>query len=319
MGLGPQPHIVFQRGMHSMTARFLRLTALLAVLAAALVIAACGSDNSSSESTSGATSTAATSAVARDAALAALLPKAIADKGSITVATDASYPPNEFFQGKTIVGMDPDLAQAIGQVLGVKVDVQNATFDGIIPGIASGKYDLGMSSFTDTKEREATVDFATYFSAGTSFYTLADGGTEVSGLADLCGKTVAVEKGTTQQTDAEAQSKKCTGGEKVTVLTFPDQNGANLAISSGRAQIGMADSPVAAYQVKQSGGKFKLTGTPYGEAPYGIAMAKDQQLAKAIQGAVQKLIDGGQYQTILDKWGIGDGAIKTSEINGAVS
>src|SRR6185437_15947044 len=97
----------------------------------------------------------------------------------------------------TVIGMDADLAKALGDVMGLKISVVNATFDSIIPGLASGKYDLGMSSFTDTKEREKTVDFVTYFIAGTSFFTKT-GGPTINTLADLCGKTVAVEKGTTQ-------------------------------------------------------------------------------------------------------------------------
>jgi polar amino acid transport system substrate-binding protein len=214
--------------------------------------------------------------------------------------------------------MDVDLADAIGKELGTPIKVVNATFDSIIPGLAAGKYGLGMSSFTDTKEREKTVDFVTYFSAGTSFYTKAQGGPTVNSLADLCGKTVAVEKGTTQQTDAEAQSKKC-GSNGVKVLTFPDQNGANLAISSGRAQVGMADSPVAAYQVKKSAGQFKLTGQPYGTAPYGIAIPKNTGLDKPILDAVKAIMANGTYNQILSKWGIQSGAIKTPAINAATS
>src|SRR6185295_20316471 len=107
----------------------------------------------------------------------------------LVVATDATYAPNEFIDsdGKTVVGMDPDLAKAIGAVLHRKVKVVNATFDSIIPGLASGKYDLGMSSFTDTKEREKVVDFVTYFSAGTAFYVKAKGGPKIASLAALCG------------------------------------------------------------------------------------------------------------------------------------
>jgi polar amino acid transport system substrate-binding protein len=178
-----------------------------------------------------------------------------------------------------------------------------------------------MSSFTDTKEREATVDFVTYFSAGTSFYTKASGGTDVNGLADLCGKRVAVEKGTTQADDATAQGKKCKAAGKggVTVSVFPDQNGANLAISSGRAQIGMADSPVADYQVKQSSGQFKTVGTPYGTAPYGIAIPKGSGLAQPVLDAVKQIISDGTYKTILTKWGIQAGAITDPVINGATS
>jgi polar amino acid transport system substrate-binding protein len=283
----------------------------MAVGLCALAVGACGGSN---ENEATPTAAAASGAV-RDQ-----IPAAVRDKGSLTVAADATYPPNEFIgdDGKTVEGMDADLAKALAGVMGLKADVRNATFDSIIPGLAAHKFDLGMSSFTDTKEREQTVDFVTYFSAGTSFYTSAKSPATVNTLADLCGKVVAVEKGTTQQTDAEAQSKKC-GARKGSVLTFPDQNGANLALASGRAQIGMADSPVAAYQVKQSNGQFKLVGQPYGTAPYGIAIPKDAGMTKAVQAAMEDVIKNGTYMKILRKWGVESGAIKTPVINGATS
>jgi polar amino acid transport system substrate-binding protein len=178
-----------------------------------------------------------------------------------------------------------------------------------------------MSSFTDTKEREKTVDFVTYFSAGTSFYEKAQGGPKINGLADLCGHKVAVEKGTTQADDSTAQGKKCTAAGKpgVKVLVFPDQNGANLALSSGRADVGMADSPVAAYQVKQANGQFKLVGKDYGTAPYGIAITKGTGMDKPVLDALKKLMADGTYTKILDKWGIQEGAIQNPAINGATS
>jgi polar amino acid transport system substrate-binding protein len=133
--------------------------------------------------------------------------------------------------------MDADLAKAIGQVLGLKINMVNATFDTIIPGLASGKYDLGMSSFTDTLERQKTVDFVTYFIAGTSFYVKASG-PGIASLAGLCGHKVAVEKGTTQAADAQAQAPKCqSAGNPLTVEIFNDQNAVNLALSSGRADV----------------------------------------------------------------------------------
>jgi polar amino acid transport system substrate-binding protein len=286
-----------------------------------VALAGCGSsnDNGSKTKSSAASSTGAASGAANPA-VAAKVPAKFKSKGSLIVAADASYAPNEFIgdDGKTVEGMDADLAKALASEMGLKAQVKNATFDSIIPGLASNKYDLGMSSFSDTKEREKTVDFVTYFSAGTSFYVKAQGGPTVNTLADLCGKTVAVEKGTTQQTDAEAQGKKC-GGRAVKVMTFPDQNGANLALSSGRAQVGMADSPVAAYQIKQSGGQFKLVGQPYGTAPYGIALPKNSGLAAPVKAALEELMKNGQYMSILKRWGIASGAIDNPTINGAQS
>jgi polar amino acid transport system substrate-binding protein len=286
----------------------------VAVLALAAAIAGCGSSGSSSSPASAPATPVANPGV--DQTVAREVPASIRSKG-IVVASDASYPPNEFLasDGKTVQGMDADLARALGRVMGVRTTVGNATFDSIIPGLASGKYTLGMSSITDTRAREKTLNFVTYFNAGTSFYTKAAGGANVTSPAGLCNKTVAVEKGTTQQADATGQARKC----KVTVLAFPDQNGANIAISSGRAQVGMADSPVAAYQVKKSNGQFKLTGKPYGQAPYGIAMAKTTKLVKPVQDALKVLMKDGTYKQILDKWGVPAGAIRTPQVNAAVS
>jgi polar amino acid transport system substrate-binding protein len=310
-----------------MTRRISGLIAGLAALSiAAAVVTGCGSSNSNTTSTPASTGAAASTTPAAggaDAKVAAEVPAAVKSKGTLTVAADATYAPNEFIgsDGHTVEGMDADLAQALAQTMGLKAKVVNATFDSIIPGLASHKYDLGMSSFTDTKEREKTVNFVTYFSAGTSFYEKAQGGPPITNLASLCGTTVAVEKGTTQADDSTAQSKKCTsaGKKPVKVLTFTDQNGANLAINSGRAQVGMADSPVADYQVKKSSGQFKLVGTPYGTAPYGIALPKDLKLEQPVLDALKVLMSNGKYKAILTKWGIASGAISNPQINGAIS
>ncbi len=260
---------------------------------------------------------------AMDKTIAAEVPSAVKSKGTLTVASDASYAPNEFIgpDGHTVVGMSPDLATALGKVMGLKVKDVNAGFDTIIPGLSSGKYDLGVSSFTDTKKREKTVDFVTYFSAGTAFYVKAKGGPTINTLADLCGHKVTVEVGTTQKDDATTQDGKCkaAGKKGVTVLAFPDQNAANLALSSGRAEVGMADSPVASYIVKKSNGQFKLSGQVYATAPYGIAIPKGNGMAKPILAALKKLMSDGTYMKILQKWGIQEGAISNPAINGATS
>jgi polar amino acid transport system substrate-binding protein len=252
------------------------------------------------------------------------VPAAVKSKGTLTVASDATYAPNEFIgsDGHTVIGMDADLAHALFPLLGLKANVVNATFDTIIPGLTSGKFDIGMSSFTDTKARQAQVNFVDYFVAGESFFGLATTGTTVTSLAQICGLKVAVESGTTEQMDAQAAGKKCVAAGKptVTVLTFPDQNAANLAVASARAQLGFSDSPVAEYQVKQSHGKFKLIGPSLANAPYGIAVPKTSgTLPQAILAALNFMVKNGQYQTILKKWGIEAGALKTPTINGATS
>ena len=293
-----------------------KLSAATAVfLSVGLFAAACSSGTGSG--------TATPSAVPAVSSIAAQVPASIKSAGTLTVAADATYAPNEFIgsDGHTVVGMDADLAHALGQVMGLKANMVNATFDTIIPGLQSGKYDLGMSSFTDTKSRQQTVDFVTYFVAGTSFYVKTSGGPNVTSLGELCGHKVAVEKGTTQQADAQAQASACTSAGKpaVSVEVFNDQNAVNLALSSGRADVAMADSPVAAYQVKVSGGTFKLSGQPYGTAPYGIAIPKNNGMAKPVLAALKSLMADGTYKKILDKWGVQAGAITNPVINGATS
>ncbi len=319
------------------------LSAAVPLLCAAAVVG-CGSSNSSSSTGSAAaaptssstgTGTSASTGTQSSASTGTgtgttaggtvSVPASIKSKGTLTVASDATYPPNEFIasDGHTVVGMDADLMNALGAVMGLKVKIVNQTFDSIIPGLAAGKYDVGASSFTDTKEREKTVDFVDYFIAGESFFTKASAGVSINGLSDLCGKSVAVEKGTTEESDAQAQGAKCkkAGKAAVNVLSVPDQNGANLALSSGRAQLGFADSPVAAYQVKKSGGQFKLTGSSIENAPYGLAVPKNSGLAQPMLAALKVLMGNGKYAAILKKWGIQAGAIPSAQVkvNGATS
>jgi polar amino acid transport system substrate-binding protein len=302
-----------------------RRGATLAAVAALACLAAAGCGGGSEGSENSATKGAAGGAPTTkpDPAVVKLLPADIKSKGTLKVATDPTYAPDEFIakDGKTIVGFDPELSDALASKMGLKATIVNATFDSIIPGLAAKKYDLALSSHNDTKEREKVVDFVDYFSAGSSFYTKAQGGPTINTLDDLCGHTVAIEKGTTQADDAIAQDKKCkaAGKDGVSSLVFPDQNGANLALSSGRAEVGMADTPVAAYIVKQSGGQFKLVGKQYAVALHGIAIPKDSGLTKPVLAALKSLMADGVYQRILAKWGVSDIAIKTPTINAATS
>jgi polar amino acid transport system substrate-binding protein len=289
---------------------------------AMLAIAGCGS-SSSSNSTSTTSTGSSVSTPSGNAAIAAQVPAAIKTKGTLNVASEAQYAPNEFVapDGHTVIGMDADLIDALAATMGLKAKLINSNFETIIPGLAAGRYDLGASSFTDTKEREKTVDFVDYFKAGISFYAKSSANPGVTKLADLCGKTVAVQKGTVEEEGITEQSHKCTkeGKKAVTPLSFPGQNPVNLAVASGRAELGMADSPVVAYQVKQSNGGFKLIGESYNFKPYGIAIPKHSGMTTPILAALKELMANGTYTQILTKWGIQAGAITTPTINGAIS
>jgi polar amino acid transport system substrate-binding protein len=293
--------------------------------AAALALSGCGSSSGGGGNSGGAGGSSAVSAPASDTAsspstsdsLAAQVPSAIKSKGTLTFAMDASYPPDESIakDGHTIEGLDADLANQLASTLGLKAQLQNVKFDNIIPGLQAGKYDVGLSSFTDTKEREKVVDFVTYFQAGEGFYVKSGATKKFDGLDSLCGAKVAVESGTTEETDAKAQAKKC----KVTVLSFSDQNAANLAVSSGRADVGFADSQVAEYIVKSANGQFENSGKAFEVAPYGIALPKGNGMAPVVQAALKQMITDGSYTKLLSKWGVTDGAITAPAINGATS
>src|ERR1700730_12579869 len=269
-----------------------------------LALAGCGSSSTSSTSST----TSSSPAPSANAAIAGQVPAAIKSKGTLNVASEAQYAPNEFVapDGHTVIGMDADLVKALAGVMGLKVNITNANFEAIIPGLTSGRYDIGISSFTDTKEREKTVDFVDYYSAGISFYAKSSANPGVSKLSDLCGKTVAVQKGTVEEEEANTQSKACTkeGKKAVNQIAFPGQNAVNLAVASGRAELGMVDSPVAAYQIKQTNGAFKLVGESYNFKPYGIAIPKNNGMAAPMLAALKLLMSNGTYAQILTKWGI---------------
>ena len=258
-----------------------------------------------------------------NAADAKLVPSSL--KGAtLQVATDATYAPDESMSGNTMVGFDVDLMKAVATTLGVKIAENNVTFDNIIAGISSGKYQVGNSSFTDNKTREKQVNFVDYFQAGEGVYTKSSSSVKFTGLKSFCGLKVAVETGTVEQTDAQTVAKTCPSGKKATVLTFSTQTEANVAVSSGQANVGFLDSQIAGYVVSQSKGVFKLVGSAVNVAPYGIATAKTSTgkgLAKAIQAALKTLVASGVYQSILTKWGVSAGALPVGKIvlNGALS
>jgi polar amino acid transport system substrate-binding protein len=255
----------------------------------------------------------------KDPSVSALVPATIRKKGSVTAAMDATYPPDEFVaaNGKTIIGMDADFQYALDDVMGIKTTLVNATFDSIIGGIVAGRYDVGNSSFTVTAQREQQVNFVTYFKAGEAFYVNASSTLKLNGLPSLCGLKVSVETGTTEQTDAENTVKTCKAAHKApdTVLPFDTQNEANLAVSTGRADLGFADSQVAAYIVHQSNGQFKLDGAAIEVAPYGFAFPKGSRLDVAELAALKVLMKDGIYAKILAKWGTETGAITNPVIN----
>jgi len=287
--------------------------ALIGVMAVTLSMAACGNSSSPGGGTPAVTTSV-------DSALAAKVPAAVKSAGTIIVGSDSTYAPSEFLDkdGKTIVGFDVDLFNAVAGKLGLKTDWRTAKFDDIIPGVGSGKYHVGVSSFTVNPDRLKQVTMVSYFSAGTQWAAKTGASIDPD---NACGKKVAVQTATVQVDDLTARSKKCTDAGKpaVTMDQYQAQSDATSAVVSGKDEAMLADSPVCAYAVKQTNGQLALAGSIYDSAPYGYVLPKDQtEFGAAIAAAVQALILDGSYKKILDKWGVAAGAIATPAVNPTV-
>jgi polar amino acid transport system substrate-binding protein len=285
--------------------------------ALALALAGCGGNGTSG----GNAGTNPLPSTTVDAALAAKVPANIKSAGKIKIGTDSTYAPSEFLDadGKTVVGFDVDLFNAVAGKLGLKTEWQSAKFDDIIPGVGTGKYDIGVSSFTINADREKQVTMVSYFSAGTQW--AAKSGANID-PDNACGKKVAVQTSTVQVDDIQARSKKCTDGGKtaITIDQYQAQSDATNAVISGKDDAMLADSPVCAYAVKQTNGQLALAGQIYDSAPYGYVLPKDQtDFGNAIASAVQALIADGTYKSILTRWGVDAGSITSPAVNPSAS
>lgn len=308
---------------------------LVFMIVGVLAVSACGGGSSSSSNTP--------SGVSKVPSIAAEVPSDMAALAPFQIATDATYAPNEFIDPSNgaISGWDIDFGQALCKEMGIACTFNNVTFDDIIaqlkastPSEVAGgdkpRYVMSVSSWSPTAAREQNgIDFITYYKAGEAWLVKSSGGPTINTAADMCGKTVAVEAGTTEESDAwgfmgqsvggtpisgDTDNCKSAGKPEIKVASFQTQTEANSALLSGRADVGWLDQPVADYQAKQSNGKFKISGQPCSVAPYGIALVKGSTLEKPLTDAIKYAIDHGYYKTILDNWGVADGAITSADV-----
>ncbi len=293
------------------------------LVAVALAAAACSSGSGSGPTTTTlglGLPTTSIPAVSRDGSIAAVVPPAVAATGRLTVGTDPDSPPDEFLApgGHTIVGMDVDLATAIGQVLGLKTTLVTTSRSTITGGVTGGRYDLGMSTVSDTVAQQGPVDFVDYFLAGQGFFVRSGSGRIYMGLASLCGARVAVERGSVEQADVTAESASCTQSGKgaARVVVTSGLAGSAAAVSSGTAQVAFVTSQAADFVVGQSDGRIAAGGQPIGLAPLGIVASASGGLAQPVASAVNTLISNGTYAAILSKWGVQSGAVPAATING---
>lgn len=250
------------------------------------------------------------------------LPASVRKSGVLRVVTDASYAPASSFapDGRTIIGFEPDLGAALGQVLGVKIVFRNADFSKLPALVSTGKADLIMSAMTDTAAREKLVDFVDYFQAGTALVVQRGNPHSISDLASLCGRKVAVESGTVQVDLLRREQTQC-GSKRITVLKAPTNDDALLLLRTGRAAALPMDYPPAEdlTTAESTGANYQLASTSqYEPGPYGIGVAKNRtDLRDAVQQALARIIKSGTYRAVLKKWSVTSGAVSQALINAA--
>ncbi|MCV7177428.1 serine/threonine protein kinase StpK7 [Mycolicibacterium sphagni] len=308
-----------------------RRRALLAVGAAVLLIAAAGigvwqwraADNRSSNASSLAGTASSTdsvpAALGAVPSIAAAVPPKIRDSGRLIVGVNIPYAPNEFTDadGK-IVGFDVDLMNAVARTLGLTPEYRETAFEAIIPSVRAGDVNLGMSSFTDTKEREQAADFVTYFRAGTLW---AQRPGKAIDPDNACGLKVGVAYPSLQESvELPAKSAACVAAGKPAIkkVVYTRQDDLNTALTAGEVDAMSADSPVTGFAIKTSGGQLEAAGAVFDSAPYGWPVAKDSGLAPSLQQALEHLIQTGEYRTIATIWGVEKGIIDKPAINAAV-
>ena len=295
-----------------------RLAWLAATAAACALFAGCGGNSST-----GSDAKEPVAQQSENADLHDMLPDDIQAAGKVSIGTEALYPPFEQFaaDNKTIEGLDPDLGKALGEVLGIEVEFTHTAFDGLLTALDGGRFDLVMAGITDTKEREAIYDFVNYFMTGQSIVVKKGNPSDIHGIADLCGKPVAVLKASTQEKLlGEFNENEC-AGNAIDIGSFPSDRDALMQVQSGRSEAAFTQDAVGAYNAKTIGGgtQFEIGNS---EAllpvPVGIVFRKDStQLRDAFQAALKEVIANGAYDEILAKWDMSGGSFKDATINGA--
>ncbi|MFF7983976.1 ABC transporter substrate-binding protein [Streptomyces sp. NPDC007901] len=306
---------------HARYRHFAHLFALTS--ATALLLTACGSGDSSGTGAQGVAAandkiptTDVVSAIHKDDAAARLLPSGTT--GLTVAVTVGGTPPGTAYlpDGKTLTGQDVDFTKAVAKVLGIKLKIEQASFEAILPALDSGKYDFGAANFGVTDERRKTIDFVTYINDGQGFATRADSKlSKITDLRQLCGLNVATAAGTTFEATLEENKKVCTdaGKKAYTVQTYGEQSAIWSSVQQGRSDVVMSTINGLRYAVThQQGLKFL---NEYHRLDVGFAFKKGTKLAPAFQSAVNKLIADGTYTKILKKWGTTASAIPKSQIS----
>ncbi|MBU8824954.1 ABC transporter substrate-binding protein [Mycolicibacterium goodii] len=316
--------------LRSRPGRRMGMAALL--LAAGTAVAACGGADGGAAGDNQAAGTASAipdnteviAAIEADPELSAALPPAIAQSKTINLGSNIQSAPNNFYagDGKTPIGYEVDLAKAIAAKLGVQAKHQDMAFGSLITSLQSGRVDMTMAAMNDTKERQQQIDFVDYFSSGITIMIQKGNPDNITGPESLCGKNVAVVQGTSHQKFAAEQSRRCEQDGKPPVnVTATDSDTQNQnQLRTGRVAAILNDLPSAVYisRTAGDGNAFEVVpGPPIEGGPYGIGFNKNNVVLRdAVAKALGELMTDGTYATILESWGVEQGALKEPVING---
>lgn len=297
-----------------------------AALTAVAALSLAGCSSSTEDAASEATESAATqaediiatdlSSVTKDDEIAALVPEEVAKDGKLTIGTNMYYAPSEFYaaDGETPEGYDIDLMKALAAVMGLEADIQQSEFDSILPGIPT-KYEMGMANFTATTERQANYDMIQYFAVGSSWAT-QKGNPKNFSAEDICGATIGVQTGTVQD-DAIAELAEACGDNAPSVERMDEQSQVTTKLVGGQLDAMYCDSSVADYAVSITGDTLEVVSTDEGSDPIAAVTEKDSEMTKAIQAALQKLMDDGIVAKVFETWGITENVSTEAVLNPA--
>lgn len=287
-------------------------------IAIALALSAC---SAAAPTTSEPTSAA--NAVQADQALFDKLPDAIKSSKSITVGTEALYPPYEYLDtdGTTVIGLDIELLDAATKRLGISYNLVNTSFDGLLPGLESARYDLAWAAFSDTKARQEKFDFVDYFLAPQAIVVAAGNPKGITTVQDLCGHPVSVLTSSAQESLLNQFNTEDCASNPIQITSLPSDTDALLQVQSGRADATFTQEPVGRWNAAQIGGgnAFEVSNTePLFPTLLGVAVTKDNtELRDALQAALQSLVDDGTYGQILDARELSSGSVSEITINGS--
>ncbi|MCI0144203.1 ABC transporter substrate-binding protein [Arthrobacter bambusae] len=272
--------------------------------------------------------------VEADASLVALVPEDVKKTG-LRVATSAPFAPFEMFDSsQKLEGVDIDLANAVGAKLGLPVIIESVDFAGLIPAIKAGRYNAAIAGMEDTHARQEVFNFIDYNQSGAAAVVPTGNPEGIKTFADLCGRTVGVEQGSTYDVVVENRKKLCAdaGKEPVKLSKYPTQSAALLAVRSGAVSALMTSKTTALLLAADGAaeGRFDWVNDPQEPKGYannpgeslsysGIGIPKDnEKLFEAFYAAMQKLGEDGTTKKIFEKWHIGDNAVVPPLKNQAV-